>query len=80
MGLNPDQFVNNNSNFRTVTFEVNDGYQKIDPIDVTVTIVGETNSTEYDGRDHTVSGYTAAADNALYDVENDYPESPDRHC
>ena len=39
---------------------------------VTVTIVGEHNTAVYDGSSHSVVGYTATADNDLYDVEKDF--------
>ena len=72
MGLAADQFENINPNFKTVTFNVTDGYQTIKPINVTVTITGANNTTDYDGEEHTVSGYEATADNALYDVTKDF--------
>ena len=72
MGLDNNSFHNNNANFGTVTFNVTDGYVTINPIDVTVTIVGENNTTDYDGEAHTVSGYTATADTTLYDVQKDF--------
>ena len=72
MGLAADQFTNTNTNFATVTFDVTDGYQTINPIDVTVTITGANNSCAYDGEEHTVTGYTATADSDLYDVDNDF--------
>ena len=72
MGLAPEQFANNNSNFRTVTFVVTDGYQTIDPIDVTVTVVGANDAVTFDGEEHSVSGYTATASTKLYDVNNDF--------
>ena len=71
MGLAQSQFTNNNTNF-TVTFDVTDGYQKIDPIDVTVTITGVYDTSDYDGILHVVEGYTAEASTDLYDVENDF--------
>ena len=71
MNLAESQFNNTNENFKTVTFEVEDGYQEITPIDVTVTILGNKDTADYDGTAHTVNGYTASADNDLYDVEND---------
>ena len=72
MGLAAEQFENRNTNFANVTFVVTDGYQTIDPIDVTVTVTGATNATTYDGEEHAVSGYTATADSALYNVESDF--------
>ncbi len=68
MGLAADQFANINPNFRTVTFNVTDGYIEIAPIDVTVTVTGNTATANYDGKAHTVTGYTAACDITLYDV------------
>ena len=70
------KFENINPAFTDVTFEVTDGYVRINPINVTVTIEGANNTTDYDGELHTVSGYTATADNALYDV-NDLTYSGD---
>ena len=72
MGLAAEQFVNINPNFATVTFNVTDGYQTINPINATVTIVGASNTATYDSEEHSVSGYTATADTELYDVENDF--------
>ena len=48
-----------------------DGYQAITPINATVTIVGNTNSTAYNGEEHSVSGYTATASTELY-TANDF--------
>ncbi len=76
MGLNKGQFTNTNSNFADVEFNVTDGYQTINPIDVTVTIVGDSNTTDYNGEVHTVSGYTATASNDLYDVSKDFTFTP----
>ena len=72
MGLAASQFTNINPNFATVTFDVTDGYQTINKVDVTVTIVGENNTADYDGAEHTVTGYTATASSELYDVDNDF--------
>ena len=57
MGLDPNQFTNNNPNFAKVTFEVTDGYQTIDPKNITVTITGNTATEKYTGKEQTVSGY-----------------------
>ena len=72
MGLAEDQFSNTNPNFATVTFDVTDGYQKIEPIKVTVTITGNTSSVDFDDEEHTITGYTATADSDLYDVTKDF--------
>ena len=73
MGLTADQFTNNKSkNFSKVTFEVADGWLKINPIDkVTVTITGRTLETTYDGKEHDVFGYDATPSNALYRPNED---------
>ncbi len=66
MGLTADQFANANANFRNVTFAVTDGYQTINPIDVTVTVTGRSVSADYDGSLHTVSGYDVSFSSPLY--------------
>ena len=71
MGLAEDQFTNDNPNFATVTFNVTDGWQKIDPIDATVTITGHHNTTDYDGAAHSVSGYDVEISEPLY-KESDF--------
>ena len=71
MGLAVGQFTNKNPNFN-VTFNVTDGYQTITPIDVTVTIVGDHNTAPYDGSVHTVTGYTAAANPTIYNVDTSF--------
>ena len=73
MGLTADQFANTNGNFTNVTFNVTDGWLKIDPAEteVTVTITGHTGSHTYDGNEKTVTGYDVSIDNELY-TENDF--------
>ena len=66
MGLTAGQFTNRNANFETVTFEVTDGYQAINPIDVTVTIKGNTGSATYNGEEQKVEGYEVSISNPLY--------------
>jgi len=63
-------FVNNNTNFTNVEFVVTDGYLKINPLAVTVTITADTAAEEvvYDGTDHTIKGFKAATSNDLYNV------------
>ncbi len=57
MGLAAAQFANNNTNFGTVTFNVTDGYQKITPAALTVTITGKNDSKTYTGSEQSVTGY-----------------------
>ena len=59
MGLTKDSFKNKNANF-AVTFEVTDGWLKIDKneAEVTVTIKGNKKIDTYDGTEKTVTDYT----------------------
>jgi len=68
MNLTAEQFVNTNPNFATVTFNVTDGYQTINPIDVTVTITEHSDTVTYNAAEHTVTGYDTAIGNELYKV------------
>ena len=56
-----------------MTFNVTDGWLKINPVEteVTVTITGHTGSHTYDGNEKTVTGYDVSIDNELY-TENDF--------
>ena len=72
MGLKANQFKNTNPNFATVTFDITDGYIKVDPIDVTVTITGHILTVDYNDNAHSADGYDAEADSALYDVTKDF--------
>ena len=50
-----------------------DGWLKIDPITdkVTVTVTENADTVEYDGKEHSVTGYASiVSDHALYDVAN----------
>ena len=71
MGLAASQFSNTNPDFTSVTFNVTDGYQTINPIAATVTITGHHNTTAFDGAEHSVSGYDLSISNPLY-TENDF--------
>ena len=77
MGLTGDMFANTNPNFATVTFNVVDGYQAITPANAVVTIKGNIASNDYDGTAHTVTGYTATAEPAIYDVATSFTFSGD---
>ena len=72
MGLTASDFTNKNSNFNTVTFDVTDGYIKVEPINATVTITGHTNTVDYDGNAHSADGYDAQSSTDLYDVTKDF--------
>ncbi|WP_035774892.1 hypothetical protein, partial [Butyrivibrio sp. VCB2006] len=70
MGLTKDSFENTNANFTNVEFVIEQqGLLKITPAAVTVTITGtKEEGIPYDGEDHTVNGFTASANNTLYNV------------
>ncbi|MCQ2232520.1 MAG: InlB B-repeat-containing protein, partial [Paludibacteraceae bacterium] len=65
MNLKKENFTNNNDNY-TVTFEVEDGWLKINPLAVTVTITGHTRTTIYNGSAQDTTGYEWRASSTLY--------------
>ncbi len=65
MGLAASQFANTNDNFN-VTFNVTDGYQTINPITATVTIIGHNQTNTYDATEHSISGYETTFNTSLY--------------
>ncbi|MBR0404705.1 MAG: InlB B-repeat-containing protein [Eggerthellaceae bacterium] len=69
MGLAPEQFANVNPNFADVTFVVADGYARVNPLVVKVSIAGATATKSYSGSEQKVEGYIASADTSLYDVD-----------
>ena len=73
MGLTADDFTAESNNYSNIRIAVTDGWLKIDPITdkVTVTITENADTVEYDGKEHSVTGYAAiVSDHALYDVAN----------
>ncbi len=50
---------------------------KINKINATVTIVGNNSTVDYDGTEHTITGYVANANTSLYDVSKDFTFSGD---
>ena len=80
MGLTKDDFVISAPNYNNIKLTVNDGWLTITPITdtVTVTIVENADTVEYDGKEHIVRGYESmTADNTLYDLKN-VVETPTR--
>lgn len=61
MGLNKDQFTNNNGSF-TVDFSITDGYMEITPVtDVyEITVTGNSDTKVYNGSEQSVAGYTVS--------------------
>ena len=54
---------------KKVTFElVEDGFVKINPITITITVTGNNATKDYTGKAQTVTGYTLSCDSSLYDV------------
>ena len=70
MGLSKEQFTNDNDNF-DVTFSVTDGQLEITPLEVTVTITGNTDSKPYSGEEQKVEGYDTSISSELY-TEDDF--------
>ena len=73
MGLTADDFTAESNNYSNIRIVVTDGWLKIDPITdkVTVTVTENADTVEYDGKEHSVTGYASiVSDHALYDVAN----------
>ena len=73
MGLTADDFTAESNNYSNIRIVVTDGWLKIDPITdkVTVTVTENADTVEYDGKEHSVTGYASiVSDHALYDVVN----------
>ena len=81
MELAAEQFSYDDNNINA-TFSVTDGMLTITPASVTVNIVGNYNAEDYDGEEHTVSGYTISSimmgeeETELY-TEDDFTYSGD---
>ena len=60
MGLKEDDFTVTSANYSNIKVVVVDGYLDITPItdEVTVTITGNTGTEVYNGKEHSVTGYT----------------------
>ena len=71
MNLSASDFTNTNTNFDNVVFDIVDGQLLIKAIDVTVTITEQSDTVDYDGAEHQVTGYAVAIDNPLY-AETDF--------
>ena len=79
VGIKAGDFKNTNKNFTNVEFVIVDGALKINPITdkVTVTVVENSETVTYDGKEHSVTGYESmTADNALYTIEGSVEETP----
>ena len=79
MELVSTDFTNTNANFANVNFVIVDGQLTITPVaaEVTVTITEHSGEYEYDGTEHTVTGYDVTSiSNTLY-TANDFTFSGD---
>ncbi len=74
MNLSAESFTNTDKTNFEVTFNVTNGWIKIDKLPVTVTVTGNSATKEYNGEEQSVNGYTASADSALYTA--DYYKGP----
>ena len=71
MGLIADVFGCESGNFEA-SFEVEDGFLTIEPLrGVVLTIKGNSATHDYDGKEHSVEGYTAESSNPLF-TESDW--------
>ena len=57
MNLSEEMFINRNDRF-IVTFEIEDGYVEVSPINLEIQIIGNVESADYDGNVHTAEGYS----------------------
>ncbi len=74
MGLTAENFVNNNANFNA-TFEVTDGLLIIEQRPVAVTVKGNVATSQYDGTEQVVEGFTVTS---VYDIWPGYdPDTGD---
>ena len=66
MGLIAESFVNTNTNFKNVTFVVEDGSMTItqNTAEVTVTITGSEETKEYNGSEQTLEGFQSTVSGA----------------
>ena len=73
VGIAAGDFKNTNETFTNVEFVVVDGTLKITPVtdEVIVTIMGNTKTETYDGKEHSVFGYDVTVSNALYNPKKD---------
>ena len=66
LGKFPSCFENVNTNFN-VSFTVEDGYQTIEPAEITINVTGNTSTEVYTNTEYVVSGYTLSCSDDLYD-------------
>ena len=66
MGLTANDFTATSLNYKEIAIEYTDGALKINPNQITVTITGSRGTVTYDGKEHTVKGYTTdVTDNTI---------------
>ena len=70
MGLKAEDFTNTSGNFENVSFVIVDGTLTINPVAVTVTVTGHSETVVYDGKEHTVTGYDVSSEGGLYKADD----------
>lgn len=68
MGLVPGGFTNTNPNFNVTITVGGDGQLTINPANVTVRVTGTQKTVDYNGKEQSVSGFTAVSSNPGYDA------------
>ena len=66
MSLDPSQFSSANGNFDVRFVVAADGFVEISSKEITVTIKGNTAEHEYNGKEHSVEGYTVTISDSMY--------------
>jgi len=66
MGLKAEDFGYSDSSIK-VTFEVTDGWLKIEPVEMVITVTGNTDEVSYNGEEQSVKGYTLSCKDELFD-------------
>ena len=69
-GLSASSFIVSSDKYEDIRVTVNDGYLKINPVNITVTITGNKLVKEYDRKAHTVTGYKVTISDERYTEED----------
>ena len=71
MGLTEKHFVATSPNYTNIKLVVEDGWLAIlpNPDEIVVTIRGNSDTVTYDGKEHTVKGYTVEVEDEVFAIE-----------
>ena len=71
MGLTEKHFVATSPNYTNIKLVVEDGWLAIlpNPDEIVVTIRGNSDTVTYDGKEHTVTGYTVEVEDEVFAIE-----------